>query len=219
MTVEIYGHPFSSHCWKVYIAARERGVVYEDRVVDPDHPEHAAFCREAGPGGQFPALRHGDVVLSESAVIIEYLDRIGAAAPMVPEGEAALEARRLDALFDDYLEVPLGRIVLDAMRPEAERDAPGMVAQRAKMQAAYAWFDRYMAGREWAAGDFGIAECSAAPALFYAHWVEPIPEKFGVLRDYRRRLLERHSVAAVVDAGRYMRPYFPAPGLDDPDVS
>ncbi|WP_425072480.1 glutathione S-transferase family protein [Sagittula sp. S175] len=218
MTLVIYGHPFSSHCWKVYIAARERGLDWEDRTVDPTQPEHQAFCRAAGPGAQFPALLHGEVVLVESAVIIEYLDGLGEAAPMVPAGAAALEARQMDALFDDYLMAPVGRLVLDALRPEAERDPVGMAAIREKIQAAYVWFEDRMAGRDWAAGAFGMADCAAAPALFYAHWVEPIPEGCQALRAYRRRLLARPSVAATVDGGRFFRPYFPVKGLADPDL-
>ena len=36
------------------------------------------------------------------------------------------------------------------------------------LETAYAWLDERMAGREWAVGDsFSLADCAAAPALFY----------------------------------------------------
>lgn len=222
MTLAIYGHPFASFCWKVYIAARERGVGYEARMVDPDHPENQAFCAEAGPMGQFPVLLDGERVVIETAAIIEYLDLTrGDAPPMVPADRlAAIEARQMDKVFDDYLAQPLNRLVQDAMRPEAQRDPLGVGQAKAALDRTYDWLDRWMTGRVWSSGRrFGIADCAAAPALFYAHWGHPIPERHGALREYRRRLLERPSVASVVDEARYFRPYFPAPAIEDPDPS
>lgn len=216
----IYGHPFASFCWKVYIAARERGVAYEARMVDPDHPENSAFVAAAAPTGQFPVLVHDGRTVIESAAIIEYLDlNFGDAPPMVPEDRRkAIEARQMDGLFGDYLARPLTDLVLDALRPEDQRDAMARDAARSVLDRSYAWLDRWMAGRDWAANEtFGIADCAAAPALFYAHWGHPIPEEYAALRAYRARLLARPSVAATVDDARYFRPNFPLKGLADPD--
>ena len=75
-----------------------------------------------------------------------------------------------------------------------------------------------MGVREWAANDtFGIADCAAAPALFYAHWAFPIPEAHAALRAYRARLLARPSIARVVDEARPWREYFPLKGRGSPD--
>ena len=216
--IAIYGHPFSSHCWKVYIALRERGLDWEARTVDPTLPEHQAFCRTAAPTGQFPVLDHDGHVVIESAAIVEYLDGLGEAAPMVPKDrDAAIEARQMDAVFDDYLNAPVGRIVLNELRPETCRDAFGVAEVREKMTQAYRWLDGWMTGRDWAAGAFGIADCAAAPALFYAHWVHPIPMDLRALHSYRKRLLTRPSVAATVDDARFFRPYFPFKTDTDPD--
>lgn len=216
----VYGHPFASFCWKVYIAARERGVDYEDRTVDGDHPDHATFCATAAPTGQFPILVHGDRTVIETAAIIEYLDlHLGDAPPMVPaDPRDAIEARQMDGVFDDYVSVPMARIVMDALRPADKRDTIGEAEARSALDRTYAWLDRWMTGRTWAASeDFGIADCAAAPALFYSHWVHPIPEALTTLHGYRQRLLARPSVAETVEGGRFFRPFFPFHGLRDPD--
>ena len=126
----------------------------------------------------------------------------------------------MSAVFDDYLQNHSGRVVYNNFQPEDERDPHVVRFSRSALQRVYRWLDGWMEGKTWAAaGRFGIAECSAAPALFYAHWVEPIPDELTALRNYRRRLLERPSIASVVDDARYFRDYFPAPSGVDPDLS
>ena len=221
MTLALYGHPFANYCWKVYIAARERGVDYDARTVDPDHPDHQAICAKANPGGQFPVLTEGDQTLTGSAAIIEYLDHHhGAGAPMIPEDTRdAIEARMMDRVFDDYVSGPQGRLVQIALRPEGAADPHGITANQDQLVTAYHWLDDWMQGRTWAAADrFTIADCSAAGAIFYAHWTLPIPEELTDLHAYRKRLLARPSVAATVDDARYFRPYFPLGAGRDPDL-
>jgi len=85
------------------------------------------------------------------------------------------------------------------------------------LETAYSWLDGRMADRNWATGDaFGLADCAAAPALFYADWAHPIPPRFTGVLAYRRRLLARPSVARVVDEARPYRPLFPL-GAPDRD--
>lgn len=218
--LEIYGHPFSSFCWKVYIACREREIGFEARMVDPDHAENSALVADAAPTGQFPVVVHEDRTVIETAAIIEYLDLAFAGAPpMVPADRlAAIEARQMNAVFDDYVSVPLTGLVLESFRSEDDRDPTGCAGYRQTLDQAYVWLDRWMEGWEWAAcGQFTIADCAAAPALFYAHWGHPIPEELGSLWAYRKRLLARDSVAQTVDDARYFRKFFPFYGERDPD--
>lgn len=208
--ITIYGHPFSSYTWKVLIACRERGLDYEFAEVGPDHPQNNELVQRANPMGQFPVLKHDGRIVIESDVITEYLDVAfpEAGAPLIPTDRLlAIEARQMSAVFDDYVQNHQGKLVLDALRPEDDRDPHGVKTARAALQRVYRWLDGWMEGKIWAAsGAFSIADCSAAPALFYAHWAEPIPEELTHLRDYRRRLLERPSIASVVDDARYFRP-------------
>ena len=219
MTLALYGHPFASFVWKPLIALYERNIAFEFRMIDPDHPDNQARIRELSPTGQFPALVDGDRIVAQSSCVIEYLDLFhGAAPPMVPaEPREALEAREMADVFDDYVHAPMQRIVGDALRGKDERDARGVADAHAMMERSYVWLDRRLHGREWTAcGRFTIADCAAAPALFYGDWVHPIPPRLGALAAYRARLLARPSVSRVVDEARPYRPFFPL-GAPDRD--
>jgi glutathione S-transferase len=213
--LQIYGHPFAAFYWKAAIALYEREAPFAFLMVDPDHPENLEAVQRLAPTGQFPVLVDGGRTVIESAAIIEYLDlHHGAAPPMVPaDPRAAIEARQMDGVFDDYVMAPLTRMVLNALRDAEKRDPLADAEAKATLDKSYAWLNRWMTGREWAANDsFGIADCAAAPALFYAHWGHAIPESHAALRAYRARLLARPSIARVVDEARPWRPNFPLKG-------
>ena len=218
--VQIYGHPFSSYTWKALIALYERGVGFEFMMLGPDHPANNEFVARAAPTGQFPVLVDGERVVIESAAVIEYLDlHHGDAPPMVPaDPRAAIAARQMDGVFDDYVIAPLQRMVAAVLREEGKRDPHVEGEVKAVLDKSYAWLDRWMSSRTWAANDgFGIADCAAAAALFYANWAFPIPETNAALRDYRARLLARPSIARVIDEARPWRDYFPLKGRGAPD--
>jgi len=218
--LRIYGHPFAAFYWKVLIALYERGVPFEFLMLDAEHPENAEAVGRLSPTGQFPVLIDGDRTVIESAAIIEYLDlHHGEAPPMVPaDPRTAIEARQMDGVFDDYVMAPLSRMVFAVLRDADKRDPYVEAEVKATLDKSYAWLNRWMAGRQWAAnGMFGIADCAAAPALFYAHWGFPIPQSHTALRDYRARLLARPSIARVVDEARPWRQIFPLEGRAPPD--
>lgn len=74
---------------------------------------------------------------------------------------------------------------------------------------AYRWLEKELAGREWAAGDaFTMADCAAAPALYYADLLEPI-DAFPTLAAYLARLRERPSFARVIEEAQPYRENFP----------
>lgn len=218
--LQLYGHPFAAFTWKALIALYERQVPFAFRMLDPDHPDNAAFVAQASPTGQFPVLVDGDRTVVESAAIIEYLDlHHGAASTMVPaDPRTAIEARQMDGVFDDYVMILLQRAVSSVLREAAKRDPYIEDEVKAGLDRSYAWLERWMTGRTWAANEtFGIADCAAAPALFYAHWAFPIPESHVALRAYRARLLARPSIARVVDEARPWRENFPLKGRGSPD--
>jgi glutathione S-transferase len=213
--IQLYGHPFAAFAWKPLIAAYERDVPFTFRMVDPEHAENSARMAELSPTGQFPALVDGDRTVTQSNAVIEYLDRFGNAPPMIPvDPDRALEARMLADVFDSYIAGPMQRVVGEALRPGDQQDARRAEEARASLDLAYAWLSARI-GNGWAAGgDFSIADCAAAPALFYADWVHAIPD--GALKAYRTRLLAHPSVARVVDEARPYRPFFPL-GAPDRD--
>lgn len=214
--IQLFGHPFSSYTWKALIPLWENDTPFTFRMLGPEHPENGAELVRLWPLGKFPLLVDGDRVVPESTPIIDYLDATyPGPVRFVAEGEAGREARLMDRIFDNHVMANMLRFVIDALKPPERRDAEDLVAAATALDTIYAWLDGVMASREWGAGGaFSLADCAAAPALFYADWVHPIPE--GPLKDYRQRLLARPSVARAVDGARPYRPLFP-PGAPDRD--
>ena len=219
MSLELLAHPFSSYSQKVLIALYENATPFEFRMLDAEHPENGAELMAHWSIGKFPLLLDAGRAVFESTIIIEYLARHypGTVALLPQDPEACAEVRLLDRMFDTYVMTPMQAVVDNALCPVAQRHEPNVTRARAALEQAYDWFERRLAGRRWAAGDdFTLADCAAAPALFYADWVHPIPAGNSALRGYRARLLERPSFARCVDAARPYRPLFPL-GAPDRD--
>ncbi len=216
MALQLFGHPFSSYTWKALIALYENATPFEFR-----HLEDEAAGKEWAalwPIGRFPTLVDGDRAIFEASVIIDYLQlhHPGPVRLLPADPDAAIEVRMLDRVFDNYVMGSMQVPVLNAIRPDGQRDPYGVDQAMAMLDRSYAWLDARMASREWAAGDFGLADCAAAPSLFYADWVRPIPETLANLRAYRSRLLARPSVVRCVEEARPYRHYFPL-GAPDRD--
>lgn len=219
MSIEFYAHPFSSYCQKVLIALYENRTPFEWRLLAPDNPAANEELAVLWPLKRMPMVRDGERTVVESSIVIEYLDRhYPGAVPLIPlDVDTALEVRMLDRFFDNYIHAPLQKMVFDSLRPAADRDSFGIAEACALLDTAYAWLDQRMAGRGWAVAEaFSLADCAAAPALFYADWAYPIPESLVHLKAYRQRLLARPSFARAVDEGRPYRSYFPL-GAPDRD--
>ncbi len=218
MTLQLYAHPFSSYCQKVLIPLFENGIPYELKMLAPGHDANAAEHARLWPLQRMPVLVDGDRTVVEATIIVEYLDvHHPGPVPMIPADRAvALDVRMMDRVFDNYVQTPMQKVVFDAIRGADERDPRGVADAHAMLDTAYRWLDGRMAGREWAAGAFGLADCAAAPALFYADWVHPIGDAFPSVAAYRKRLLARPSFARAVDGGRPYRSFFPL-GAPDRD--
>jgi glutathione S-transferase len=219
MSLILYAHPFSSYCQKVLTALYENATPFDYRALSPETPEHMRELSDIWPMKRFPVLVDDGRPVLEATVIVEYLDLMHAGPRrLVPDdARAALEVRFMDRFFDNYVSTPQQKIVVDAMRAEADRDPRGVADARAMLDTSYAWLDRVMATREWAAGDtFSLADCAAAPFLFYADWCHRIGAQYGHVIAYRKRLLARPSFARAVDEARPYRGLFPL-GAPDRD--
>ena len=213
----LYAHPFSSYCQKVLVALYENHTGFDYRNLED--PQANAELTVLWPMRRFPVLADGERTIIEATCIIEYLQlRHPGPATLIPEDpEAALEVRMLDRFFDNYISTPQQKLVADRLRAEDVRDPHGVQEARNMLEAAYAWLDERMATREWAAGGrFSLADCGAAPFLFYADWTHPIDPRFTHVRAYRQRLLARPSFKRAVDEARPFRGYFPL-GAPDRD--
>jgi len=217
MPLKLYAHPFSSYCQKVLIALYENATPFEFRLLaDAQSMEELTAL---WPLKRFPVLVDAERTVVEASIIIEHL-QLHHPGPvrLLPENpREALEVRTLDRFFDNYVSTPQQQVVFNQLRPEADRDAYGVAQARALLETAYGWLDGVMAKREWAAGtEFSLADCAAAPALFYADWTHGIDARFANVRAYRQRLLARPSFARAVDEARPYRSFFPlgAPARD-----
>jgi glutathione S-transferase len=212
MPLVLYGHPFSSYTQKVLIALYENGTPFEFRSIGPDEPHNSAEWLRRWPLRKFPLLVDGARDIVETSIIIEYLQlmhpgpvRLLPAAP-----QAALEVRFLDRFFDLHVMDATQQAVSGALTGDPVKRKDGLALAVGKLDLAYAWLEGHLAGRTWAAGpDFTMADCAAAPALFYADWTHRIGAAFPVLCAYRARLLARPSFARAVDEARPFRPLFP----------
>jgi glutathione S-transferase len=217
MALTLYAHPFSSNCQKVLIALYENDTPFAFRMLAD--AESIAELEALWPLKRFPILTDGDRVVAETSCIVEYLQLYHPGpAPMLPsDPKAALEVRFLDRVFDHYISAPQQRVVYNQLRPEEERDPRGVADAKALLETSYSWLETALEGRSWAAGDaFTLADCGAAPFLFYADWTHEIGPQYPGLRSYRARLLARPSVKRAIDEARPYRKFFPL-GAPDRD--
>jgi glutathione S-transferase len=209
--MKLYAHPFSSYCQKVLIALYEKHLSFEMRLLGSDETiarEHEALW----PLKKMPVLVDEGRTYVEASIIVEHLDLVRpGASPLIPrDARAALEVRFMDRFFDNYVMMPMQKIVFDRLRSPDQRDPAGVADARAMLDTAYGWLDRRIGESTYATGDtFTLADCAAAPSLFYADWVHPIAPQLANVRAYRQRLLERPSFARAVDEARPYRANFP----------
>lgn len=217
MTLALYGHKFSSYTWKALIPLYANGTPFEFRQVEEEHPEHAAFVEEAHPGGKFPVLVDGDATIIEATAIIEHLAvHHPGPAPLLPaDPAAAVTARMLDRVFDNYVMASMQKVVNAYIADAASPDPAEVEAGRRGLRRVYAWLERWLEANALPP-HVSLVTCAAAPSLFYADWVEPITADAPRLAVLRAELLALPPVARCVDDARPYRPFFPlgAPGRD-----
>jgi glutathione S-transferase len=217
--MKLYAHPFSSYCQKALVALYENDTPFDFRMLDFGDPQSGAEFAALWPIQRMPVLVDEGRTIVEATIIVEHLDlhHPGRVRFLPPEPKEALHVRMLDRLFDNYVQTPMQKIVLDALHGSEGRDPRGVAEARKLLDTTYAWLDGALKGREWAAGaSFGLADCAAAPALLYADWAHPIGTACANLRAYRERLLARPSYARALDEARPYRKDFPLgdPGRD-----
>jgi glutathione S-transferase len=213
VSLVLHQHPFAMYCWKALIALYERDVPFTAELVEGDRSALAALW----PPASIPVLVDDSVVVAESSIIVEHLDRHGYAPPLIPTDPAeALQARLWDRVADGYATTPVQKIVGDALRPPDGQDPHGLSQAHATLDLVYTMLDRHLNGRDhqgWlASDDFTLADCAAAPALHYADVVHPLDrDTHPALAAYFDRALTRSSVARVIEEARPYCQLFPLP--------
>ena len=218
MTLQFFGHPFSSYTQKVLIALWADSTPFDYRAIDGDHPEQFEELKRHSPFSRFPLLIDHEQAVFESTPIIEHLHAHHRGSnDWIQDGADGRRTRFLDRFFDLYVMGNMQKAGNDVLRPEASRDPYGVEQAHAELRIAYDWLEANLGDGPWAIGEaFTLADCAAAPSLFYADWLEEIGPGRPRLADYRARLLSHPVVARAVDEGRPYRHFFPM-GAPDRD--
>jgi glutathione S-transferase len=209
--LELFFHPLSSFCQKALVALYENDTPFTPHIVDLGNDTSRAELTRLWPVGKFPVLRdHArDRTIPESSIIIEYLnDHYPGATQLVPaDADVARQTRLRDRFYDLYVNVPMQKIVTDRLRPPEKHDPHGVAEARDLLHTTLGMIEHDMAQKTWTMGDaFTMADCAAAPALFYANFVSPFGETHPHAAAYLARLADRTSFArALAEA----RPYLP----------
>jgi glutathione S-transferase len=213
MSLTLHFHPLSSFCWKALIALYENDTQFTANEVDLGNPVEREALLRLSPIGRFPVLEdtaRGEVV-PESTIIIEYLDRHypGRIRFIPADPEAALQTRLRDRFLDLYLHLQMQKVVGDRLRPAGSKDPHGVAQGRAQISKSYDIFETQLTGSEWAMSDsFGLADCAAAPPLFYCSQIESFGKR-RKLTAYFERLKARPSFARVLKEAEPFFAMFP----------
>jgi glutathione S-transferase len=210
MSLKLYYHPLSSFCWKTLIALYENDTPFTPVAVDLGNPVEREMLLKLWPIGKFPVLQDEAKgrVIPETSIIIEYLDDYyPGPVRFIPEDtDLARQTRLRDRFYDLYVHLPMQKVVGDRLRPIGNYDPYGVDEAKARIASCYGMIDKEMANRTWAMGEaFTLADCAAAPALFYGNKVVPFDDAHKNLAAYYRRLLARPSFARVL---KEAEPYF-----------
>jgi glutathione S-transferase len=219
MTPKLYFHPFASFCQKVLIALYENETPFEPVIIDLGNAASRAELERVWPRAQFPVLRDertGQTV-PESSVIIEYLHLHypGRTQLLPAEPKQALQTRLWDRFYDLHVDVPMQKVVTDNLRPQGSNDRFGVEEAVRQLRTACAIIDHEFASTKqtWAAGNtFSMADCAAAPALYYVDLIMPLAADYPHAAAYHNRLLERPSFARVLEEARPYLQFFPMRG-------
>ncbi len=225
MTLQLHGHLFSSYTWKALIPLYANETPFEFRPMTTDRALSEQFAGKAHPGGHIPVLVDGGAVVVEATSIVEHLAvHHPGPAPLIPADPAdAVVARMIDRVFDHYVMGNMQRVVsayfIDRDKPELGlRETPDeaeVAGGKAKLCKAYQWLERWL-GANALPPHVSLVTCAAAPALFYADWIERIPADCPRLANLRAELLALPPVKRCVDDARPYRPFFPL-GAPDRD--
>lgn len=206
MSLSLFYHPLSSYCQKVLIALYEAGIPFKGQIIDLGSEYDRATLSTHWSLCKFPVIR--DTVrersLPESSIIIEYLDNYypGAARLVPRDCESAIDVRLWDRIYDNYVQTPVQQIVAHRLK----RSSADMSGHRSLLESTYRIIDKQVKSSAWAASDdFSLADCAAAPALFYANTLQPLPLELRYLNEYFERLMGRASVKRTLEQAR---PYF-----------
>ncbi len=193
--MKLYYNPISTYSQKTLLAFYEKGIEFEPNIVKLMDPEAIEEYRKVYPMGKIPCLvLDDDYIIPESSIIIEYID--GMAEPRLIDGDAeqTRKIRFKDRMFDLYLNDPVVTLLFQSMKPEDQKDQERIDTSKFRIDTMYSFMDHEFGQQPYASGDtFTMADCAAAPGLFYAELLAPFAE-YENISAYWERLKDRASV-------------------------
>ncbi len=216
MALTLYYHPLSSYCHKALVALYELGTPFEPRLIDFSQADDRAALAAVWPMMKFPVLHdsaRGQNV-AEASIIIEYLDLHypGAERLLPANRDDSLAVRLWDRVFDLHVQTPMQAIANDRLKDRPFVRHGGAQQPLEAIERAWGLIDAQLqrSGGPWIAGQrFSMADCAAAPALFYASTLQPIAERYPHLLAYFDRLMTRASVERVLREAQPYLPFYP----------
>lgn len=202
MSLTLHFHPLASFCWKALIALYETATPFEQVIVNHGDEASLSAFKTVWPLAKMPVLVDDarGCTVAESTIVVEYLDaNYPGASPLIPrDPDYAWQVRMWDRLFDHYVHEPMQKVVIDRLRPQGANDTMGVEQARTQLREIYGFIERSLETAPLMTGGFTLADCSAAPALFYGDTVEPVGQGHPKLSAYLDRLMARASFARVL---------------------
>lgn len=198
--MKFYYFPLSTYSQKTLMALHEKEVDFEAKLVDLRDPGQRSEYRKIYPLGKIPLLvRDDDWLIPESTIIIEYIDTHFDSGPqLIPDDkDNARQVRFMDRMNDLYLNETITTLLFQGWKPEADRDQERTETARSRAGVMYDYLSKSLQGKDWLMGEFSMADCAAAPALFYAQQVFPFDEHPNIAA-YWERLKSRPSYRKVL---------------------
>ncbi|MGR3813744.1 MAG: glutathione S-transferase family protein [Cognatishimia activa] len=178
MTIKLYCFGESGNAYKAALALELSGLEWEPVYVDFFGGEARSedYLSNVNEMGEVPVLVDGDVKLTQSGVIQQYItDKTG-------KFGGSSDAERYEilrwVLFDNHKlssQNGVTRFLMNFL-PEDKRPAQAIGFLQGRLQAAYKVLNTHLEGRDWIVGD-GLtnADMSCCGYLFY-------PEPYGFVR-------------------------------------
>ncbi len=203
LAMKLYYNPISSYSQKALIAFYEKGIDFEPNIVNLMDPDDLAKYRDVYPMGKIPCLVLDDGhLIPESSIIIEYIDDMGEPRLIDGDSEQTRKIRFKDRMIDLYLDDSIVTLLFQGMKPEDQRDPERMATAQFRIDTMYSFMEAEFEKHPFASGNkFSMADCAAAPALFYAEQAAPFAA-YKNISAYWERLRQRPSVQRTHEEAR-----------------
>ena len=183
--LRLYRIPFSTNVERVALALGHKDIDVE--WVDVPADDRSEVVRVSGQE-LVPVLVDGERVISDSPVILAYLEERFPEPPLYPADPARrAEVQVFLDWFNQLWKRPPNLIAAEEQKPDPDRERIAELEER--IAAALRVFENLLSGRDFLFGDeLTVADVTAFPFLKYAVlWPEGDDERFHeILRDTMR---------------------------------